>query len=519
MAMPRSAKDSATMTRFERRGSIVERSFTLLSHRLRSTTAILPAFLVPLGVYVASLQGDVAGWDTADLQTVPYILGIPYPTGFPGYVLLGWAWSHALALGSVAWRLNLLDAVASAGTAAALAALLLEFGAAAPIAFAAACAYALAGIPWSHATFVDVHPIAFCAIAWSAVFALRWGRGGGLRDAAAGVAAATAALACDNTTLLMLPGLALIAFARRPPLRFAAVALAVAIAAIAATYAYLPLRSAAVTAQRIDPTLALGVPPGRPYWDDGHPATWAGFRRVVTGSDFHPQAALAQLAGPRALDAFSASFAPRVARELGWAFASCALGGWVLLAGRKPQVAAGLALLGIVPVLFAGAYVVESVPARYFLPAYFALAAAAGYAVAGIDAALTGPRRAALLGALAVAWAAQLVVDLRAGALLFDQPADRSGSAWIALVAAATPPRAIVVARWNAATTLAYGAYVQHALGDRIILTAGAHEFQASYRRWIARRPLVVVSAVPLTFPGFRVRDLGDGDPHLYALR
>jgi hypothetical protein len=507
------------MTRFERRGSIVERSFTLLSLRLRSTTAILPAFLVALAVYVASLQGDVAGWDTADLQTVPYILGIPYPTGFPGYVLLGWVWIHALPLGSVAWRLNLLGAVASAGTAAALAALLLELGASVPIAFATAAAYALAGIPWSHATYVDVHPIAFCAIAWAAVFALRSGRSGAWRAGAACIAAGTTALACDNTTVLMLPGLALMVFARRPPLRLAAVALGLALAAIAATYAYLPLRSAAVTAARSDPTLSLGVPPGRPYWDDGHPATWSGFRRVVTGSDFQPQAALAHIGGPRALGAFSTTFVPGAVRELGWPFAACAVVGWVLLAGRMPRVALGLVLLGSLPVLFAGAYVVESVPSRYYLPGYFAIAAAAGYAVAGLDAVLTGPRRAALLGALALAWSVQIAVDVRAGALLFDQPADRSGSAWIALIAAVTPPRAIVVARWNAATTLAYGAYVQHALGDRIVLTAGPHEFQASYRKWIAQRPLVVVSAVPLRFPGFRVSDLGDGDPHLYALR
>jgi len=72
-----------------------------LSPRLRSTTAIIVAFVVPLGVYLASLRGDVSFWDTADLQTVPYILGIPYPTGFPGYVLLGWLWSHGFAIGSV----------------------------------------------------------------------------------------------------------------------------------------------------------------------------------------------------------------------------------------------------------------------------------------------------------------------------------------------------------------------------------------------------------------------------------
>ena len=64
--------------------------------------AILAAFVAPLGLYLASLRGSVSFWDTADLQTVPYILGIPYPTGFPGYVLAGWLWSHLFVLGPVA---------------------------------------------------------------------------------------------------------------------------------------------------------------------------------------------------------------------------------------------------------------------------------------------------------------------------------------------------------------------------------------------------------------------------------
>ena len=119
---------------------------------------------MPLGVYLASLRGDVSFWDTADLQTVPYILGIPYPTGFPGYVLLGWLWSHGFAIGSVAWRLNVLAAVASAGTAAAVAALLISLGTATAIGFAAALAYAAA------ATWLPAGIVAFGAgvavVAW-----------------------------------------------------------------------------------------------------------------------------------------------------------------------------------------------------------------------------------------------------------------------------------------------------------------------------------------------------------------
>ena len=66
---------------------------------------------------------------------------------------------------------------------------------------------------------------------------------------------------------------------------------------------------------------------------------------------------------------------------------------------------------------------------------------------------------------------------------------------------------------------LAYGTYVLHALGDRIVLTAGAHQYQQRYRDWLPQRPIVVVSDDPETFRGFRARELDDGSPHMYALR
>ncbi|MBV8372075.1 MAG: DUF2723 domain-containing protein, partial [Candidatus Eremiobacteraeota bacterium] len=78
----------------------------------------LAAFLVPAIAYVASASHEPASWDTAELQGVPYILGISHPTGFPFYVLLGYAWSHAVPLGTIAFRLNVMSGIAMAGAAA-----------------------------------------------------------------------------------------------------------------------------------------------------------------------------------------------------------------------------------------------------------------------------------------------------------------------------------------------------------------------------------------------------------------
>jgi hypothetical protein len=490
-----------------------------LTPRLRSTSAILVAFAVPLAVYVASLHGNVAFWDTGDLQTVPYILGIPYPTGFPGFVLLGWLWSHLFAVGAVAWRMNLLTAVASAATAAAATAFLLSLGVSETIGVAAALVYAFASVPWTHATAVDVHPVSFAVTAWAAVFALRWSRDGALRDGALAGLDGALAVAIDNTSVLALAGVAVIAAARRPPagpaLRLAAASAAIILAA----YAYLPLRSAAVTRARVDPTLALGIAPGRPFWDDGHPATPANFARVVTGSSFGTGKAVRGLLSPENTGRLGGEFVPALRRDVGDVVPWLAVFGGLLFAWRAPFAAAGLTAVGLIPLLFVFAYSSESDTARYFLPAYFAIACAAGYGASAIGRAL--PRGAALIAGftgllLLISVAA---TDRATNADQFGQPQDPGATDWIARVRAVTAPDAIVVAPWMYATPLGYAAFVDRAFGRRIVVTADAADYAPAYRRWMRTRPVVIVSDDPVHLNGFDTIEIDRGDPHLYALR
>ena len=118
-AKPCSANGSATTTRLrDRPVRIIGRSCTRLLLRLHGTRAVAIAFAVPLVVLLASVRTSVGFWDAGDLQTVVWIAGIPYPTGFPGYVLIGWVWTHVLPFGSVAARINALSAVSVACGAA-----------------------------------------------------------------------------------------------------------------------------------------------------------------------------------------------------------------------------------------------------------------------------------------------------------------------------------------------------------------------------------------------------------------
>jgi hypothetical protein len=489
-----------------------------MTPRLRSTSAILGAFAISLGVYVASLRGDLSFWDTGDLQTVPYILGIPYPTGFPGFVLAGWVWTHVIPFGNVAWRMNLLAGVASAGTVAALVAALLTAGIGEVVALGAAAIFAFANLPWNHATYIDVHPVSFCAVAWGLVAALRWRRSGSLRDAAALLAAVVVALAFDNTTVLMLPGIALVALTRRPPLGASLRASAVALLALAAVYAYLPIRSALVTAWRLDPTLALGIPPGRPFWDDGHPASLDGFLRVVTGSRFSPHRAVFSMLGTVAFTRLATDFTPLARRDLGEPVLWLAVFGAALWGRRAPALLIGLVAFGVVPVLFIFAYPSESDTSRYFLAAYFVLAAFAAYGAHAFAALPRVPRAAAGIAG-AIMLVTLLVGDYGQTSPLFSQPTDPGASLFVNRLRLLTQRNAIVVAPWLYATSLGYAAYVDHALDGRTVVTADSDEYTAKYRDWLTTRPVVVVSDDVPHLRGFTLDELDHGSPHIYALR
>src|SRR5450759_4012364 len=79
-------------------------------HKLSLIATATLAAVLALTIYGYTLAPSVENGDVAELQYIPYRLGIPHPNGYPFYVLLAKAWS-ALPLGSLAWRMNLLSAI------------------------------------------------------------------------------------------------------------------------------------------------------------------------------------------------------------------------------------------------------------------------------------------------------------------------------------------------------------------------------------------------------------------------
>ncbi|MEA2663632.1 MAG: hypothetical protein QOI11_576 [Candidatus Eremiobacteraeota bacterium] len=480
---------------------------------------------MPLVVLLASVRTEVGFWDTGDLQTVAWIAGIPYPTGFPGYVLAGWVWTHLVPLGSVAARLNALSALALAGGAATVAALALALEAVPAAALLAGWAFAFAHPVWLRATYADAHPLGF-ALAFAAVaLGVRWSLRGEPRALAAALVLGGAALAVDNTTVLILAGGVVAALGRPWPLRPVAGGLAVALLLVATAYAWLPLRSAQLSAARADPTLALGIPPGRPFWDDHHPAARHGFVRLVTGSDWGPGDTLAELLTPATVRAAWARFEPGLEADLPAGLLAAAAIGLALAArtastaaGAAPVAVAGLALAGLLPALFGASYGPEADPLRYA----FAL-----YAVLAVGLAVAASRTMRAFGHEAPRTAGLVVVALLA--LAVGREAARGGDIVAARgerdaveladrVVRATRDGAVIVATWDLATPLAYRAYVEHGLGRRVVVCSLPGDFGYLFARWLQTRQVAVVGDAPPLVPGLRSKLLSQGDPPVYEM-
>lgn len=77
---------------------------------------IVPAVLSlgAFSLYLVFLVPGVLSGDAGELAYHPDLLGIPHPTGYPLYLLLGRIWTWSVPWGELAWRMNLFSAVCGA---------------------------------------------------------------------------------------------------------------------------------------------------------------------------------------------------------------------------------------------------------------------------------------------------------------------------------------------------------------------------------------------------------------------
>src|SRR6476620_635826 len=82
-----------------------------------SYRAALVVSLVTLVLYLLTLAPSTAMWDTSEYIAAAYTLGLPHPPGNPFFVLIGRVFSLLPIASSIAARVNILAAVASAVSA------------------------------------------------------------------------------------------------------------------------------------------------------------------------------------------------------------------------------------------------------------------------------------------------------------------------------------------------------------------------------------------------------------------
>ena len=437
--------------------------------RVARTLDVL-AFLVPLAAYASSLSPWPDGWDNGEYETVPYILGIAHPTGFPAFVLLGWIFSHAFAIGTVALRLKLFSALFVAGSALLVRRLAIAFGATEIPAFAAGLVFACTSVAWMKALHTDVHAMALFFSLAVFVSAMAYARTQNPRA----VVIAAGAFGCGLATHpnVMWSGLALIPgffeVARRDR-RMAALAVVAAIVPMT-SYAYLPIRSAVIEANHLDPAEAapmLGV--GDVAWDINRPNTLSGFFKEVLGSDSSNAAFGGFLAFSR-YPAFALDWATAAARELTVVAIVLAAVGALSLSRVPSRVRRGA--LFVIAGAFAAVPFTFSFGAESDVTRYVFASLAVSLALAACSPQLApAPRlRLASTWIVSLALLAILASNYRQNAYQFGTRNDREGQSTIDDAVHDIPDGAIVLSNWIDLTPLVYAAYVDRSFGTRVPL-------------------------------------------------
>ena len=137
-------------------------------------------WLLPFGiglaafvVYLTTLSRGVLGGDAGELQFVPPILGLTHPTGYPLQVMLHYAWSF-VPIGSVAYRLNLLDAGFAAAAVGVVVALARSLGAGRAGGALAGLSLAFGELWWSQAVRGDKYTLNGLFLALVLLLFVRW---------------------------------------------------------------------------------------------------------------------------------------------------------------------------------------------------------------------------------------------------------------------------------------------------------------------------------------------------------
>src|SRR5438132_6549694 len=141
-------------------------------HRPVLPAAALAALLFLL--YALGACPTIYVGDSGELVTAVHLLGIPHPTGYPLYVLLGKLWTLLIPAGSIAWRMSLFSAACAAATCGALYALARRVPLDRPAAALAALLAAFSPSFWGEANVQRVYSLEALFVVLATAAAWHW---------------------------------------------------------------------------------------------------------------------------------------------------------------------------------------------------------------------------------------------------------------------------------------------------------------------------------------------------------
>jgi hypothetical protein len=454
------------------------RAMAITDARDQPSARLLAAGVGGVGfvVYLRTLLPGIAFGDWGEMQTVPHVLGVAHPTGYPTYVLLAWL-AELAPVGSVAFRANLLSAIVVAATLATVTLLALRLGVRPAIAAGGALALGAAGTVWAAATVSEVNPLHLLFAALLLHRALIWAERRSPRDLVLGGLLVGLALGNHLLTLFLAPFVGLfVLWAGRRELRARPLALVGGVAAALlglAVYLYLPL--------------AASQSPPLPY---NSPTTLDRFLWLVEGTQFRTQFDFLSPKGPgEFVSSLPVLWSLLVARATP---VVPILGGVGLLVLTVRRPAYGLLCAAF---LLTGVYIWANYLhlEHYLLVPWLVLGIGAAMALQGVVDALArwGPRVGRSGGVVAsqagaAVGAAALVFAVGLGAINWpasDRSDDRSGQAYVDAVLGALPQDAAILSYWDASTPLWHGQLVEGLRRDVLVVD----DTNVVYEGWVTR--------------------------------